>query len=71
MMSLKPPSLWGKFVFGSGQKPPPSFHWGKELAAIDNCPKHKTTYSTDVFGRAIVCLCGYHNLLPPPTQQTR
>ena len=57
----------GKFLFQRGQKPHGKSRWNKELAAIEKCPKHKTTSATDVYGNRIVCRCGYHDPLPPPS----
>ena len=59
----------GNFTFLRGQKPAPASRWGKELANMNSCPKHKTTHSTDVFGKAIVCQCRHHHLLPPPSRR--
>ena len=51
----------GNFTFGRGQKPIRSSVWGKQLAAIDSCPRHRNVSARDPFGRKIVCMCGYHS----------
>ena len=58
----------GKFVFQRGQKPRGKSRWSKDLATIDKCPKHKSISTTDVYGNRIVCRCGYHDPLPPPSK---
>ena len=58
----------GDFTFKRGRKPRGDSRWSKEMAAIDKCPKHKSTSATDVYGKKIVCHCGYHNPLPPPSK---
>ena len=58
----------GTFVFGSGQKPSPRSRWGKELAAINSCPRHKSSCTTDVLGKTIACQCGCHD---PITSSSR
>ena len=55
-------------TFKRGQKPCGDSRWSKELAAIDKCPKHKSTSANDVYGKKIVCHCGYHDRLPPPSK---
>lgn len=51
----------GQFTFSTGQKPQKGSYWAKELGKIESCPKHKAASSVDVFGRSIICRCGYHN----------
>ena len=58
----------GDFVFKRGQKPHGDSRWSRELAGIEKCPKHKATSATDVFGKELVCRCGYHDPLPPPSR---
>ena len=48
----------GKFEFGRGHAPPPGSLWAKKKAEIMKCPVGKA--KIDVFGRKVVCTCGYH-----------
>lgn len=50
----------GKFYFSRGQRPQRGSKWAKEVASIEGCPKHRARSGRDVFGRAILCHCGYH-----------
>ena len=48
----------GKFEFGRGRAPPPTSVWAKKIDSIKKCGVGKA--KMDIFGRAIVCSCGYH-----------
>ena len=50
----------GTFTFGRGERPPERSIWAKALGRIEKCPKHGNAASSDLFGRAIACACGYH-----------
>ena len=60
----------GRFVFGRGQKPQRGSVWSRVLMAIEKCPKHRYSATTDPFGRIVACSCGYHSV-PPPTGQVK
>ena len=49
----------GSFRFGKGRKPPPQSPWSKAIERIDKCPKKSR--SKDLFGKAVLCNCGYHH----------
>ena len=51
----------GDFKFTTGTYPG-SGKWREEKKNIDACPKHAKGQRTDLFGRPIVCKCGYHKV---------
>ena len=49
-----------EYQFSTGKKPGHK-KWKMVLGTIDACPKNKGQ-RTDVFGRHVICKCGYHKV---------
>ena len=49
----------GHFKFGKGQKPPAQSKWSKKLEKIEKCPRKTSSSSKDLFGKPVLCNCGY------------
>ena len=48
------------FLFRRGQRPPPGSTVAKKVKTVESCPSHVSLRGKDIFGRDIVCTCGYH-----------
>ena len=51
----------GDFKFKTGQTPG-SKKWKNIRKQIDKCPCHMKINLTDLFGKSVVCRCGYHKV---------